>query len=222
MDVYITEKATGFRVALSWLPEKIKHKGSTKFQSYDIINLGEVKVPRGTKLLNFSWSAKFPGPTRRSASFIKNQHWQPPKELDGIFDRWRRDGTVLVLMVTETWINHEVVLSDYTGTPTGGLGDIDYDVSFVQNRDIKIYTTSELNIMPSAKTNETGTTATRPEPAEAQAKTYTVKKGDSLWAIAKKFLGNGARYNEIYELNKGTIGKNPNLIYPGQVFTLPA
>jgi len=52
-------------------------------------------------------------------------------------------------------------------------------------------------------------------------KTYTVKKGDCLWTIARKFYGSGADYTKIYEANKGTIGKNPNLIYPGQTFTIP-
>ena len=51
--------------------------------------------------------------------------------------------------------------------------------------------------------------------------TYTVKKGDNLWTLAKKFYGSGADYTKIYEANKDTIGKNPNLIYPGQTFTIP-
>lgn len=50
--------------------------------------------------------------------------------------------------------------------------------------------------------------------------TYTVASGDCLWNIAKKTLGNGARYTEIYDLNRDKIS-NPNLIYPGQVLTLP-
>lgn len=50
---------------------------------------------------------------------------------------------------------------------------------------------------------------------------YTVKKGDCLWNLAKKYLGDGSRYREIYELNRDKI-KNPNLIYAGQVLTLPA
>lgn len=58
MDIYITEKESGTRIALSMLPEKVKRKASTKFQSYDIINIGEVKLPRGTKLLTFSWDGK--------------------------------------------------------------------------------------------------------------------------------------------------------------------
>ena len=57
-------------------------------------------------------------------------------------------------------------------------------------------------------------------PGAPSGGTYTVKKGDCLWNIAKQFLGDGTRYKEIYELNRDKI-VNPNLIYPGQVLTLP-
>ena len=51
-------------------------------------------------------------------------------------------------------------------------------------------------------------------------RTYTVKKGDCLWNIAKQFYGNGAMYTKIYDANTNKIA-NPNLIYPGQVFVIP-
>ena len=47
-----------------------------------------------------------------------------------------------------------------------------------------------------------------------------VKKGNSLWRIARKTLGGGVFYTEIYKNNLRKI-KNPNLIYPGQVFNIP-
>ena len=53
-----------------------------------------------------------------------------------------------------------------------------------------------------------------------KTKTYTVKKGDTLWAIASKYYGSGAQYTKIYKANTDKIS-NPNLIYPGQVFTIP-
>jgi nucleoid-associated protein YgaU len=51
---------------------------------------------------------------------------------------------------------------------------------------------------------------------------YTVVKGDCLWNIAKKkdYYGNGFAWPKIYKANRDKI-KNPDLIYPAQVFTIP-
>ncbi|MBT4590148.1 MAG: LysM peptidoglycan-binding domain-containing protein [Rhodospirillaceae bacterium] len=48
-----------------------------------------------------------------------------------------------------------------------------------------------------------------------------VESGHSLWRIARKTYGTGFRYTVIYEANKKQI-KDPNLIFPGQVFALPS
>ena len=56
--------------------------------------------------------------------------------------------------------------------------------------------------------------------SKSAKRTYTVKKGDCLWNIAKKFYGNGALYTKIYDANTNKIA-NPNLIYVGQVFVIP-
>ena len=58
------------------------------------------------------------------------------------------------------------------------------------------------------------------KPTAPKAKTHTVVRGDTLWGIAKKYYGNGAQYTKIYNANKDKI-KNPNLIYVGQVLTIP-
>ena len=51
-------------------------------------------------------------------------------------------------------------------------------------------------------------------------KKIIVQQGNSLWRIARKTLGGGIFYTEIYKNNAQKI-KNPNLIYPGQVFNIP-
>ncbi len=58
-------------------------------------------------------------------------------------------------------------------------------------------------------------------PAPKANPTYTVQPGDSLSAIAQKTLGDANRWPEIFALNRGVIGANPNVIHPGQVLRLP-
>lgn len=56
-----------------------------------------------------------------------------------------------------------------------------------------------------------------PAPAPA-ARTYTVESGDSLWAIAERFYGDGSKYQVIADASGIP---NPDLIQPGQVLTIP-
>jgi nucleoid-associated protein YgaU len=66
-----------------------------------------------------------------------------------------------------------------------------------------------------------GSSSTAPAPAGASVtRTYTVVSGDSLSKIAKKIYGDASRWKEIFEANKDKI-KNPDLIHPGQVLSIP-
>lgn len=47
-----------------------------------------------------------------------------------------------------------------------------------------------------------------------------IRKGDKLWRISRRLYGDGVRYTTIYQANQDQI-RNPDLIYPGQVFLTP-
>lgn len=117
--------------------------------------------------------------------------------------------------------NIRVTLEDYKVTEDAGEGpDVTVKIRLKQWRD---YGTKTVNIVL-----ETAQAAVEPQreetasPAPPQPVTYTVVRGDCLYSIAKKFYGNGARYTVIYDANRSVVGGNPNLIYPGQVLTIPA
>lgn len=117
--------------------------------------------------------------------------------------------------------NIKVSLEDYRITEDAGDGfDLTVKISLKQ---WKSYGTKTVVISSGAGTasiTESRETTNSPTPAASQ--TYVVVKGDCLWNIAKKFYGNGSKYIVIYDANKGTIGSDPNKIYPGQVLTIPS
>lgn len=57
-------------------------------------------------------------------------------------------------------------------------------------------------------------------PPELREGAVVVQPGNSLWRISRSEYGRGIRYTVIYQANRDQI-RNPALIYPGQVFTIP-
>jgi nucleoid-associated protein YgaU len=62
--------------------------------------------------------------------------------------------------------------------------------------------------------------APAPSATAGDKRQLTVVRGDNLWNIARAHYGEGLRYTLIFEANKNQI-RDPDLIYPGQVFSLP-
>lgn len=114
----------------------------------------------------------------------------------------------------------DVTLEDYKVTDDVGEG-FDLVVS-LNMKEYKSYGTKIMNFKIDEDEFQNEVTSSEEErqgepPIE---KEYTVIKGDCLWSIAKRNLGDGSRWNEIYQLNRDKIS-NPNLIYPNQILVMP-
>jgi nucleoid-associated protein YgaU len=88
--------------------------------------------------------------------------------------------------------------------------------------DIRLFRLDEI-----ARTGEVASRVEVPyDPADGAApqvlrdRQITVQKGDHLWRIAEHHYGEGIRYSVIFGANSDLI-RDPDLIYPGQVFTIP-
>lgn len=66
----------------------------------------------------------------------------------------------------------------------------------------------------------TPTPAPAPAPAPSEQH-YTVVHGDTLSGIAQRFYGDAADWPTIYNANRGLIGGNPNVIFPGEALVIP-
>lgn len=108
-------------------------------------------------------------------------------------------------------INFYVLIESFDTVERGGDVDcVEYSIS------LKEYVSQTFTMINSPIT-QTSTESSQNSTILPETVTipsiYIVQKGDTLWAIAKRFLGDGSKYRELATLNNI---KNPNLIYVGQ------
>jgi hypothetical protein len=209
------------------LPEKISVQTGALFQNYTIIGIGEIKLPYGNELDGVSWNARLPGRVRRNEPYVRA--WRSPQELINLLNSHKTQGKKLRLMVTETAINLDVNIQNFSGDYSGGYGDYLYNISFSQAKDLKV-TVSEappliitppvvnrpqisqsVQIIPAPPQPPPPpppplqNTPPQPRTEDPPPKTHTVVSGDNLWRIAQKHLGAGIKWGQIYEANKDAI-----------------
>ena len=210
-------------------PPKLSVKINNANETVTLINEGEINILKKAELTDIEFECRIPQekyPFAVYKSGFKGADYfldyfeslkTSKKPFQFIVCRKRPTGKRLF----DT--NIKVSMEDYKITEDAKNGfDVLVKIKLKQWRD---YGTKTVNISfnmekPKASVAPQREATTSPAPAAAQ--TYTVVKGDCLWNIAKKFYGNGSKYSIIYNANKSVIGGNPNLIYPGQVLTIPA
>lgn len=206
-------------------PSKITVKIANQNKTYNLINQGEINVPKLAGLTEVELELLLPNQKYKFAVY-RNGFKKASYFLNKI-ENLKKNKKKFQFIVTRTLprgsvpgTNLKVTIEDYSIKEDATNYGTDMLVS-VKLKQYRAYGTKTVTI----KDDNTSKTVSKTENREVDstkttAKTYTVKKGDCLWNIAKKLYGNGADYTKIYEANKDKI-KNPNLIYPNQELTIP-
>lgn len=216
-DYKMTLIVGGREINIPVLPAKLNVSSPGKNERVTVLELGEVLLLRKKGLRILSWESFFPV---SKAPYTVGQIRDPVSIVQAIQKARDQKSPVRFLITgTDLDCNLRMGIDSFEYEERSGeLGDLYYTIKLYEWKDIspKRIVLPEKKEEP-AKAQE----PERPGKPEQTSKTYTVKSGDCLWNIAKKFYGKGSDYTKIYNANKGKIGSNPNLIYPGQVFTIP-
>lgn len=213
-------------VLLPVAPQKISVKVNGKNETVTLINEGEANILKAAGLSDVELEFLLPGVKYPFATYTDG--FQPAQYFLNKLESLKVGKKPFQYIVTRTDpqgkrsydSNMTVSMENYTITEDAGNGyDISVKVSLKQYREFttKVCTIDILLPKPQAVTK-----TVRAVSANAPSGgSYTVVKGDSLYKIAQKHYGSGSKWQTIYNANKGTIGGNPNLIYPGQNLTIP-
>ena len=207
-------------------PESLSFKGESNNETVDIVNGGQVTNIGFEGLKDFKISSFFPA--RNDGSYINTRgDFEGPDFYISFFEQIKKDRKPFRLIVTDINVNLLVSIESFEYEYKYGTDDVDFTLDLKQYiehtvRVLSITKNSSTNNALVAQASSTYTNSNR-SVEKSIPQNYTVVSGDSLWKIAQKLLGNGSRWYEIYTYNnnKSIIGGNPNLIYPGQVLSIP-
>ena len=225
----------GFELPVA--PPKINTKINNQNKTFTLANMVEVNVLKLPGLTDIDFTAPLP---RKHYNWRNNNN--TPTEVLGKLEQLKVSGKPFQLIINRNYdtgdtgptTNMTVSLEDYNLVDDADdFSDLSVDINFKQWTDCHakvIYPTyDEVQKIPELSVDNIhrGPGGTHDKNPNKGKKTYTVKKGDSLWEIAKKYMGDGSRYKELYSLNKSTIdkanskyGNSKYTIYSGQVLKL--
>lgn len=142
-EIFLTNAATKEIVQLCMLPEKINVKTAASFRSFNVIERGEVKIPKGEQLQAVSWSGIFPSARMWYYPFVKLSCWEKPNEVLKALNRWRECGDKIRLLVTTTPLNLDVYIKTLDWKHQGAHGHIYYEVGFLASKPLQVLTVAE-------------------------------------------------------------------------------
>ena len=204
--IILKNTATGEELTLPVTPSRYPVSAGRSVERLDMAQTGQIALP-GLNTLFFE-QLEFMLPAKHYPFCTAGAVTDPSYYTDRL-TAWSAAGIVCRYIVTGVGVNLPVLLGPLEWGEEDGTNDVYaklplYEYRYLDEAQVKAYT------------QNTG----RPSENAGQSVpgSYTVVSGDSLWSICKKFYGDGSL---AYKLAAANGIKNPNLIYTGQVLTLP-
>lgn len=203
------EPATSRELVLPVTPSQYFWRHPTKIEVVSLDQIGEATLHGGYKMGECTLE-KVLLPAQAYPFMVPGGRAAPYEYLDQL-EQWCDSGAKLQWIVSGTSVNVSVMLDENTQGEQDGTNDVYVTIAMRQWQRLE---TPVLSVSGGG-----ADTARDAQTGAAAAKTYTVQPGDCLWTLAEKYYGDGTQYKKLAAANPSIT--NPNLIYPGQVLTIP-
>lgn len=194
------DEATGTELTLPVTPEGYEWTRQITYETVRVDQLGELNFPGEKRLQEKRIACLLPA--REYPFLTPGAEARPQRYLEQL-EQWLQGRTVLRYIVSGTDINEAVRITAVTQGENDGTNDVNCTITLLEY------------LAPEVATRSGGS---RAGTAVTAAMTYVVGKGDTLSGIARRFYGDASLYWRLAAANNIA---NPNLIYVGQVLTIP-
>lgn len=203
----LKDSAGSTELVLPVTPSEFQVSFGRNVLKVNIHQMGDINLWGQSTAATVKVSALFPA-SERSYAFTDGYTGNPYGAIE-LLHNWQTQGKILRYIISDTPVNMAVLLADVSYGEQDGTGDVYAELTLQEYRETGAIRT------------QTGSAKTRTAESGgvfAATQSYAVAKGDTLWAIARKFYGDAtlcyslATYNGI---------QNANLIFPGQIVKIP-
>ena len=203
------DPSTSKELVLPVTPARYFWRHPTKIEVVSLDQLGEATLHGGYKMGDCTLENVLL-PAQQYPFMVPGSRAAPYEYLYDL-EVWCDKGAQLQWIVSGTSVNASVLIEEITQGEQDGTNDLYITIAMRQWQ--------RLETPVLAVSGGGASTSRDDQTGAATAKTYTVQSGDCLWTIAEKYYGSGSAYKRLAAANP--FIKNPNLIYPGQVLTIP-
>lgn len=193
IQVYIEEAEDKSKsIQLPVLPASFMIDDGQNNVVVNITSLGDANLPGKKALRELTLASFFPN---QDYGFLVCKRKSNPYEYIEWLRKRKNNGTVMRVIITGADINFTCLIEKLEYGEDDASGDVNYSIA------LKEY----VKLVSSEKKSSGGKSTSSGRSKKATPKTYTVKKGDTLKKIAKKYLGSASKSKSLYKKNKKAI-----------------
>lgn len=208
-------------------PKKIEFTDPQNNQQVQLLDVGTVNLLGEKGVISITLSSFFP--SQKSPIYKRLGGKKTPKECKRLVKKWKDNKTIVRLIISDLDINLAMSIDEFDYSQNEGDYDIYYSIKLTEYKKLNVS-----SVKSSKSKSKKGSISKRPSSRSSKGnnKIYTVKSGDTLWAISVKYYKKGSQYKKIYNANKKVIeatakkhkrksSQNGHWIYPGTKLVIP-
>ena len=212
-------------------PASIEFTDVQNNQQINLLEVGTALLLGNRGLIGTTLESFFP--SSESPFYKRHGGTRTPQECKALIKKWKDKGMIVRLIISDMDINLAMAVNSFSTTHREGDDDIYFSLELIEYKTLNVPTVKVSTKVKSSITKRPATSSKKAASSgSSSGRSYTIKGGDTLWAIATRYYGSGTQYMKIYNANKSTIesaakahgfssSQNGHWIWAGTTLTIP-